>query len=531
MPSETAKGWATRLNNVKFLFNNEKFALAEREARSLLDEPMLPPYYRIQCLVVLAQCLEEWHQAKYYQNIAEHLWHRMQLLWPADRLTPKENAIMARLRLMLDELEEDMLAEQPDDTEYLEDLKKQQSELAEAYKEVLAEFAEGDPFEEDVEMTDQKEKEFEDEEEETVVIKSDGVDFESHDLPLNAPALNPPSRNTNRESLSTEQSFMWSDTDKSKRSSFPLSSLGDFESPLKRQPTPLSFTAIRNISDSPHDLASASRLRQRDAATSPTFGKSEKKKAVIPGPSIPPVKEKEDTKIDKAKMIPRDVPDEPNPDKGVAGVKGKDWHITEMLRSGPDEEALKSRPSSPTKLKHSASARSSRTRPTTFDRTRPAAFDRTRPTAFERTAPATATAAHVSVQAESSRSRSHPTPGMTQSGIVRSHSTPLLSTAQNAGPLLKDGQTAAQESLRSSLRDSLNSGWTSTKSGISSTIGTLGRTLTHRSKRRPDSTAGSELGGDSQEGSTAGRDRRHKRKKEKKSSPALHTVFDPPSRK
>jgi hypothetical protein len=64
MPSETAKGWATRLNNVKFLFNNEKFALAEREARSLLDEPMLPPYYRIQCLVVLAQCLEEWHQAK-----------------------------------------------------------------------------------------------------------------------------------------------------------------------------------------------------------------------------------------------------------------------------------------------------------------------------------------------------------------------------------------------------------------------------------------------------------------------------------
>lgn len=454
------------------------------------------------------------------------MWRRMRLLSPVESTDADGNYIFEKLRTMLDNLEEDMLAEQPDNDDYLEGMVEYQAELAEEYEAMIAEFAEGDPFEEDVEMTDQEEEESEDEEEETVVIKSDGVDFESHDLPLDAPALNPPSRNTNRESLSTEQSFMWSDTDKSKRSSFPLSSLGDFESPLKRQPTPLSFTAIRNISDSPHDLASASRLRQRDAAISPTFGKSERKKAVIPGPSIPPVKEKEDTKIEKAKMIPRDVPDEPNSDKGVAGVKGKDWHITEMLRSGPDEEALKSRPSSPTKLKHSASARSSRTRPTTFDRTRP--------TAFERTAPATATAAHVSVQAESSRSRSHPTPGMAQSGIVRSHSTPLLSTAQNAGPLLKDGQTAAQESLRSSLRDSLNSGWTSTKSGISSTIGTigtLGRTLTHRSKRRPDSTAGSELGGDSQEGSTAGRDRRHKRKKEKKSSPALHTVFDPPSRK
>ncbi|KAG9530065.1 hypothetical protein KCU93_g3023, partial [Aureobasidium melanogenum] len=404
---------------------------------------------------------------------------------------------------------------------------------AEGEEELVAESAEGDLFEEDAEMAGQKEKESQAEEEETVVIKSDGVDFESRDLPLGPPASNPRSRNTNKESLSTEQSLMLNDTDKSKgRSSGFLSSLWNPKSPLKKQFLSR-FNPVKSSPDSTHDLVSGSRIRQSDAAISPTPGRSENKKAVIPGPSVskphevqdrnialpglstPHIEEKQDTKIDKPKMIPKDVPDELSSDGDVAGGKGEKATMSEILHSDQHEEALKSRPSSPTKLKHSASARSSRTHPTTFDCI----------------APVTAKAAPVSVQAESSRSLSQPMAGTAQSELPRAHSTPLLGTSQNVGPIQKDGQTAAQESLRSSLKDSLNSGWTSTKSGIGSTIGTLGRFLTHRSKRRPESTVGSELGDDSQEGSTAGRDKRNKRKKDKKSSPALDTVFDPPPRK
>ncbi|KAG9687658.1 hypothetical protein KCU95_g10827, partial [Aureobasidium melanogenum] len=543
MESATVDYWAMRTEMVETLFNDDELFLAEKEARSLLKEPMLPRYYRIHCLVLLAQCLKDWHQAKYYQGCAEQIWRRMRLLWPVETLSSDDNSLMDELRTMLDELEEDMIADKPENADYAECLDGV----------VVYRLEPPEEEEENVEVADQQQEESEDEEEEdedeTIVIKP-GVEFGAHDLPLRAPESNP-SRSTNRESLSTEQSIMWSDTDKSKaRSSGILSSLGDlesplkrapssmgdFESPVKRQQTPLSFRAIGNVPDSTPDFDLASRLRQRDAAASPTPGQSRKKTAAIPGPSVsqprqvqdrnialpgPSIQsiiEKEDTKVDKPKMIPRDVPDKPKTEQGVASGKGKDMHITEMLRSGPQEEALKSRPPSPTKIRHSASIRSSRSRPSSF-------FGHTAPAA-----PVAAEAAHVSVQAESSRSRYQPMSGMAQSGIARSQSTPLLSSSQTAGPL-KDSQTAAQESLRSSLRDSLNSGWTSLKSSTSSTIGnigTIGRSLTHRSRRRPDSTAGSEVGDVSQEGSTAGRDRRHKRKKDKKSPPTLNTLFEPP---
>ncbi|KAG9906760.1 hypothetical protein KCU94_g4485, partial [Aureobasidium melanogenum] len=249
-------------------------------------------------------------------------------------------------------------------------------------------------------------------------------------------------------------------------------------------------------------------------AISPTPGHSEKKKAVIPGPSVskphqvqdrnialpglstPPNKEKQDTKIDKPKTIPRDVPDELSLDEDAAGDKVKKVAMSEILHSDQHEEALKSKPSSSTKVKHSASVRSSRTRP---------AF-------FESTAPAAAKAAPVSVQAEVTHSSNQPVLDTSQLGLSRASSTLLLDRSQNAGLIQKDGQTAAQESPRSSLRDSLNIGWTSLKSSTRNTIGTLGRTLTHRNKRRPESTAGSVLGdGGSQEGSTGGRDKNKKK--------------------
>ncbi|KAH0028099.1 hypothetical protein KCU78_g3741, partial [Aureobasidium melanogenum] len=345
------KEWSIRLNKVVDLFNDEQLPLAEKEARALLNCTGLPDSHRIRCQILLAKCVDDWYEAKMLYDSADHIWGYLRMMETPETKNEGGDKAMNRLRRMLDELNTDLLAEKPDDN-YLDGVVVYQPESEDEEQELSAESEEGDTFEEDVEMTDQKEKESQGEEEETFVIESDGVDFDS-------PASNP------------------------------------------------------------------------------------------------------------------------------------------------------------TKLKHSASVRSSRTR-STF---------------FESTAPAAAKAAPVSVQAESSRSRSQPMAGTAQSELPRAHSTPLLGTSQNVGPIQKDGQTAAQESLRSSLKDSLNSGWTGTKSGISSTIGTLGRTLVHRSKRRPDSIAEFELGDDSREGSTADLEKRHKRKKDKKSSPALDTVFDPPPRK
>lgn len=66
MASATAREWAKRTNNVKTLVNDEQFSLAEKEARLLIDDPTLPHYYRIQNLVLLAQCTEDWYESKVY---------------------------------------------------------------------------------------------------------------------------------------------------------------------------------------------------------------------------------------------------------------------------------------------------------------------------------------------------------------------------------------------------------------------------------------------------------------------------------
>lgn len=118
--------------------------------------------------------------------------------------------------------------------------------------------------------------------------------------------------------------------------------------------------------------------------------------------------------------------------------------------------------------------------------------------------------------------------GTAQSGLARSASTPLLS--QNAGPIQQGDQTAAMQSLRSSLlkrvkhkaKDTVNT----LKSSVGSFSGTIGRSLSRSTRRRQESIAGSVFGDGSLEESTAGRNK--KNKKHKKSSPTLNTVFTRP---
>ncbi|KAG9601277.1 hypothetical protein KCU77_g2916, partial [Aureobasidium melanogenum] len=141
-----------RTELVETLFNDDELFLAEKEARSLLKEPMMPCYYRIHCLVLLAQCLKDWHQAKYYQDCAEQIWHRMRLLSPAERSRADDNSVMDEFRTMLDELEEDMVADKPKNADYAECLDGVAVHRLEPAEEE-------EELEEDVEMTEQKEGE------------------------------------------------------------------------------------------------------------------------------------------------------------------------------------------------------------------------------------------------------------------------------------------------------------------------------------------------------------------------------------
>lgn len=57
------KEWCARLNKVVNLFNDDQYSEAEKEARALLDCP-LPRGHRIRCQLLLAQCVDDWYEAK-----------------------------------------------------------------------------------------------------------------------------------------------------------------------------------------------------------------------------------------------------------------------------------------------------------------------------------------------------------------------------------------------------------------------------------------------------------------------------------
>lgn len=84
----------------------------------------------------------------------------MRLLWPVERLSADDNSLMDELRTMLDELEEDMVADKPKNAhaEFNGDVVVYQSESTED-EEDSAESMVGSPFEKVARKSEQKEKE------------------------------------------------------------------------------------------------------------------------------------------------------------------------------------------------------------------------------------------------------------------------------------------------------------------------------------------------------------------------------------
>lgn len=84
---------------------------------------------------------------------ADHIWHHIRMMETAETKNERGDKAMDKLRRILDELNEDLLAEKPDD-DYLDGVVVYQPEPEEEEEE----------FEEDVEVAGQKEKESQSEE-------------------------------------------------------------------------------------------------------------------------------------------------------------------------------------------------------------------------------------------------------------------------------------------------------------------------------------------------------------------------------
>lgn len=56
--------WTARINAIVQLYHDGDFFMCEREARILLDHQQLPRYYNMRCLIIIAQCVENWYESK-----------------------------------------------------------------------------------------------------------------------------------------------------------------------------------------------------------------------------------------------------------------------------------------------------------------------------------------------------------------------------------------------------------------------------------------------------------------------------------
>ena len=56
--------WKYRFNTIVELFDMESLVICQLELRALLAYPHLPRYYRIRCLILLAQCEDDWYKSK-----------------------------------------------------------------------------------------------------------------------------------------------------------------------------------------------------------------------------------------------------------------------------------------------------------------------------------------------------------------------------------------------------------------------------------------------------------------------------------
>jgi hypothetical protein len=157
MPSPVRIDWRSRFNTIIELFNKERLYICEMEVRTLLAHYNLPRYYRIRCLIILAQCEEDWYKSKvghwngsrshtltprkHHQRCAEAIWKQMNMMWPPEN-PDDENHINNRLRRMLDILEEDMIADRPEDYDDMADVVVTEVEYEDSDEESLAEAVE-----------------------------------------------------------------------------------------------------------------------------------------------------------------------------------------------------------------------------------------------------------------------------------------------------------------------------------------------------------------------------------------------------
>ncbi|KAH0162293.1 hypothetical protein KCU67_g6001, partial [Aureobasidium melanogenum] len=115
MASDSNTDWHSRLNEIVQLFHDENYAMCETELRTVLGCPQLPHYYKIRCLIILAQCMDGWFESKHHRTCAEAIWYQWRMMCPAEKTDDNGNHVMDRLRGMLDKLEEDMVADRPED--------------------------------------------------------------------------------------------------------------------------------------------------------------------------------------------------------------------------------------------------------------------------------------------------------------------------------------------------------------------------------------------------------------------------------
>lgn len=92
----------------------------------------------------------------------------MRLLSPVESNDADGNYIFNELRTMLDNLQEDMLAEQPDNDEHLEGVVEYQPELDGGEEAFMVESEELDPSVDDTGVSYQKKKESQSEDEEKI---------------------------------------------------------------------------------------------------------------------------------------------------------------------------------------------------------------------------------------------------------------------------------------------------------------------------------------------------------------------------
>lgn len=414
---------------------------------------------------------------KMIYNDANRIWAFIRRRWPPRNTYRRGNCLMAEARRKLDDLRSDILADEPNDNGYFDGPPKWRPEPAKEERERSTESVRVHPFKKNAEMTDQKKG--------TSLSEVDDESFLEKLKRLRAETYAPISEykldqgfcvdpyvffSINMELISVEKSLMVCDIIEEQNRFFPFH--GQAERKKAAIPGPSVFNP-RQVQD---------------------------RNIALPGPSILPIIQKEDTKIDKPKTIPRYVPDEPSSDEDAAGGKVEKLTMTEIFHLDQYENS-ESKLSSPTKVKPSASPKPSSSRPASSDHS----------------ASAPQQANDVSAQAEDSRSSSTSVLGVNQVELPHSLSAPLPETSKNVEPSREIPQSI-KKNRRSSVKGVFKRSVTNLKNLKTATIG---KVITRDRRRLPTAKSSLEavLKADDKRRAAAERDK--KNKTQKKSSGQL----------